>query len=308
MIDFRLLVKAGVHFGHQSSRWCPRMAPYIWGKKNGVHLIDVSKTAHQLEKAAKFLESVAAEGQTILWVGTKKPAQAGIKQAAGVCGMPSVTHRWIGGTLTNNIQVKKSITKYLHLGDVLKKADTTHYTKKELNSYQKRLDRLGKNVGGIVKMKWPVGALVVVDVKKEQSVVREAAVMGIPVIALVDTNSDPSKVAYVIPGNDDAPRSINVIIEYLSEAVQRGKELADKVAKEAKDAEKIALGEKKKVAPKKVVTSRVEVPKKAEAKKTEASKKEAAPKVEKAAEKKVEAKKEAAPKAEATQKADTDKK
>lgn len=280
MIDFRLLVKAGVHFGHQSSRWCPRMAPYIWGKKNGVHLIDVSKTAHQLEKAAKFLETAASQGQTILWVGTKKPAQSGIKQAAGVCGMPSVTHRWIGGTLTNNVQVKKSITKYLHLGDVLKKSDTAHYTKKELNSYQKRFDRLGKNVGGIVKMKWPIGALVVIDVKKEQSVIREAAVMGIPVIGLVDTNSDPLNVTYVIPGNDDAPRSINVITEYLAAAVQRGKEMADRVAQEARDAEKIALGERKKVAPKKVVSSEKPAAKKEAAPKA-AVKVSSAPKVEK---------------------------
>lgn len=288
MIDFRLLVKAGVHFGHQSSRWCPRMAPYIWGKKNGVHLIDVSKTAHQLEKAAKFLEELAADGKTVLWVGTKKPAQAGIKQAAGVCGMPSVTHRWIGGTLTNNGQVKKSITKYLHLGDVLKKSDTVHYTKKELNSYKKRHDRLGKNVGGIVKMKWPIAALVVVDVKKEQSVIREASAMGIPVIALVDTNSNPSFVSYVIPGNDDAPRSINVIVEYLAEAVQRGKALADAKAQEAKEAAQIALGEKKKAAPKKVVTEKKPEVKKAPTPKKAVEKKEA-PQAEKAETKKAEA-------------------
>ena len=289
MIDFRKLVKAGVHFGHQSSRWCPRMAPFIWGKKNGVHLIDVSKTAHQLEKAAKFLESVAAEGKTVLWVGTKKPAQNGIKNAASTCGMPSVTHRWIGGTLTNNLQVKKSITKYLHLGDVLKRAEKTHYTKKELNSFSKRLDRLEKNIGGIVKMKWPVGALVVVDVRKEQSAVKEAAVMGIPVIALVDTNSNPEKVTHIIPGNDDAPRSINVVVEYLADAAKRGKEVADKAAQEAKDAEKAALGDKKKAAPKK----------------NAAPVKKAAPK--KAAPKKAVAKK-AAPKKEEAPKADADKK
>lgn len=277
MIDFRELVKAGVHFGHQSSRWCPRMAPYIWGKKNGVHLIDVSKTANQLEKAAKFLGEVAGQGKTVLWIGTKKPAQGAIKEAAAIAQMPSVTHRWIGGTLTNRLEVKKSITKYLHLEDVLKKAEDTHYTKKELNSYKKRVDRLGKNIGGIIKMKWPVGALVVVDVRKEQSAVKEAAVMGIPVIALVDTNSDPSLVSYVIPANDDAPKSIKIITEYLAEAAKKGKEVFETERNAKIDAEKELLKEgKKKSAPKKVEAKPAvkaapkaetkEAPKKAEAK------------------------------------------
>ena len=249
MIDFRMLIQAGVHFGHQSSRWCPRMAPYIWGQKGGVHLIDVSKTAAQLEKAAKFLESVAAEGKAILWVGTKKPAQATMQAAASLSRNSFVTHRWIGGTLTNNSQVKKSITKYLHLMDVLEKSsESSHYTKKELNSFQKRIDRLKKNIGGIVDMKWPIGAVVVVDVKKEHSAVKEAAVVGIPVIALVDTNSDPSDVSIVIPGNDDAPRAINVVVEYLASAAQKGADVADQRRKEESEREKALLGEKRKEA------------------------------------------------------------
>ncbi len=252
MIDFRLLVKAGVHFGHQSSRWCPRMAPYIWGKRNGVHLIDISKTAVKLEQAAQFLEGAAKEGKTILWIGTKKPAQQAIKDAAAVCDMPSVTHRWIGGTLTNHIQVKKSITKFLHLGDVVKKADiaNSHYTKKEVNSFQKRLDRLGKNVGGIVKMRWPIGALVVVDVRKEASAVKEAVTMGIPVVALVDTNSDPRLVSYVIPTNEDAPKAIQVIVDYLAHATAKGKEAFEKEQKDSYEKEQLALREKKKETPK----------------------------------------------------------
>ncbi len=251
MIDFRELVKAGVHFGHQSSRWSPRMAPYIWGQKNGVHLIDVSKTAFQLEKAAKFLQNTAAEGKTILWVGTKKPAQVAIKEAALTSHMQYVTHRWIGGTLTNWLQVKKSITKYLYLLDVLKKAEQTHYTKKELNSFKKRVDRLEKNIGGIVNMKWPVGAIVVVDVRKEQSAIKEASTMGIPVVALIDTNSDPSLVNYVIPGNDDAPRSIRIVVEYLAEATKAGKEAHEQEQKDAVEKERALLreGPKKKDAP-----------------------------------------------------------
>ena len=247
MIDFRLLVKAGVHFGHQSSRWCPRMAPYIWGQKNGVHLIDVSKTANQLEKSAKFLESIAAEGKTILWIGTKKPAQLAIAEAGATSRMPYVTHRWIGGTLTNYLQVKKSVTKLLHLEEVLKKtSENSLYTKKELNSFQKRIDRLRKNVGGISAMRWPVGAIVIVDGRKEMSAIKEAISTGTPVVGLLDTNSNPSGIEYVIPANDDAPRSIKLLIDYLAQAALRGRDTFEKARKEAVDLEKVALGEKKK--------------------------------------------------------------
>lgn len=143
MIDFRELVKAGVHFGHQTSRWVPKMAPYIWGVKNKVHLIDVSKTANQIEKAAKFLETVSGEGKQVLLVGTKKSAQEIIYAAAKKLGMPYVNHRWIGGTLSNPAQVRKSVTKMLHYEDVLVKAEKfPHYTKKELNEFQKSADRL----------------------------------------------------------------------------------------------------------------------------------------------------------------------
>lgn len=248
MIDLKSLVKAGVHFGHQSSRWCPRMAGYIWGQKNGVHLIDISKTAIQLERAAKFLENTIKEGKTVLWIGTKKPAQQAVKEAAEICSQPSVTHRWIGGTLTNRKEVNKSITKFLHLGDVLKKTDRTHYTKKELNSFQKRVDRLEKNIGGIVKMKWPVGALVVVDVRKEQSAVKEARSMGIPVVALVDTNSDPLGIDFTIPANDDAPKAIKILVDYLGQAAQRGKVAFDQIKKDELDLERAATKKKEVVA------------------------------------------------------------
>ena len=245
MIDFRTLVKAGVHFGHQSSRWCPRMAPYIWGEKGGIHLINVAKTAVHLEKAAKFLEDTIAEGKTVMWLGTKKPAQSIVTDAGKAVGMPYVTHRWIGGTLTNNSQVKKSVTKYLHLKDVIAKADRTRYTKKEFSVFQKMVSRLEKNIGGIVNMTWPVGAIVAVDVRKEQSAIKEAAMLGIPVIALVDTNCDPLGIDYVIPANDDSPKAIKVVVDYLQEAALRGKAVAD--AKKAEvEKEQELLREKKK--------------------------------------------------------------
>jgi len=219
------LVEAGVHFGHLTSRWCPKMAPFIWGNRNKVHLIDVSKTARQIEKAAQFLESVAAEGNQVLWVGTKKAAQGAIVQAAEVSGMPFVNHRWIGGTLSNHIQVKKSVTKLAHYEDVIAKAEKMpHYTKKELNVFQKLVQRLDKNIGGIRQLRWPIGALVIIDVRKEAAALREAIAMGAPVVGLVDTNNDPSLVNYVIPGNDDAPEAIACVLEYLSHAVARGVE------------------------------------------------------------------------------------
>ncbi len=238
MINFRELVKAGVHFGHQASRWVPKMSAYIWGVKNKVHLIDVSKTTYQLEKAAKFLEQVAAEGKQILWVGTKKPARAIVQDVATKLNMPYVNHRWVGGTLSNYSQVKKSVTRLLHFEDVLTKSEKyPHYTKKELNEVKKSIDRLTTIVGGIRTLTWPVGAVVLVDVNKEQSALKEAVKVGVPVVALVDTNADPSLVDYVIPANDDAPRSIQLILDYLEKAAQKGKQQinakAEKLAKAA---------------------------------------------------------------------------
>lgn len=220
---FESLIKSGIHWGHQKSRRNPKMDPYIWGSKNNVSLIDVSKTAHQLEKAAAFLKSVAAEGKPILWVGTKKPAQAIVQSVAMNLNLPYVTHRWIGGTLSNYSQVTKSRTKLLHYEDVLARSEKfPFYTKKELNVIQKAVERLQKNVGGIRSLVWPVGAIIVVDILKERSAVKEAARMGVPIVALVDTNADPSLIDYVIPGNDDAPRAIKLVIDFLSQAVSEG--------------------------------------------------------------------------------------
>lgn len=224
---FESLIKSGIHWGHQKSRRNPKMEPYIWGTKNSVSLIDISKTAHQLEKAAKFLESVAAEGKQILWVGTKKPAQEVILNAATSLKMPYVTHRWIGGSLSNYSQVTKSRTKLLHFEDVLAKAEKyPHYTKKELNVIQKSVERLNKNVGGIRNLHWPVGAIVLIDILKERSALKEAARMGVPVVALVDTNADPSLVDFVIPGNDDAPKAIKLVVDFLAEGARKGAEVA----------------------------------------------------------------------------------
>ncbi|MBP6869731.1 30S ribosomal protein S2 [Candidatus Babeliales bacterium] len=222
MIEFRDLIQAGLHFGHQKSRWCPKMAPYIWGHRNGVHLIDVSKIAFNLDKAAKFLEGVAARGETILWVGTKKSAKSMIESIGHNLNMPYVSHRWVGGTITNFYQVKKAVTKYLHLEDIIKKADETAYTKKECVTFQKAADRLKKTVGGLIDLKMPVGAIVLIDVKKEATALLEAVAAGVPVVALVDSNASPDGVDFVIPGNDDSPKAIKFVLDYLAASAARG--------------------------------------------------------------------------------------
>jgi small subunit ribosomal protein S2 len=242
MMDLKQLIAVGAHFGHQTSRWCPKMSRYIWGHKNNVHLIDVSKTAQELERAAKFLENAVVQGKTILFVGTKKAAQEAIKSVAERVNMPFVTHRWVGGTLSNFTQVKKSVTKLLHFEDVIGKATKfPHYTKKELNTFGKLVERLKKSVGGIRHLSWPLGAVVVVDVLKEKSAIKEATAMGIPVVAIVDTNGDPTNINYVIPANDDAPRVVKLLVDYLGDAVHAGKE---KVAQaKAEKVEKAEVGQ-----------------------------------------------------------------
>jgi small subunit ribosomal protein S2 len=232
MINFRELVKKGVHFGHQTSRWCPKMRPYIWGIHNKTHLFDVSKTALLTEKAKVYLEQLSSEGKTFLWVGTKKAAQESIQTFANEFNMPYVIQRWVGGTLSNFSQVKKSVTKLLHLEDVLAKnaKNSTHYTKKELGNLQKVITRLEKSVGGLRKLNWPIAALIVIDVTKEMAAIKEARKMGVPVIALVDTNGDPSLVDFVIPGNDDATQSIHILLEYLAEGIRAGKSKIAKLA------------------------------------------------------------------------------
>lgn len=244
MIDFKQLIDVGLHFGHQKSRWCPKMAPYIWGHRGGVHLIDISKTAHAMQKTAAFLETVVARGETVLWVGTKKPAKEVIAQVGLATGMPYVDYRWVGGTITNYHQVKKAVTKLLHYDDILAKAsrENSPYTKKEVARISKLADRLRRSIGGLKALAMPIGAVVVVDVRKEQTALLEAIASNVPVVGLVDTNSDPSGIDFVIPGNDDSAKGIEFVLTYLQEAVKKGlvkrtelsKRLKDESAKPAK--------------------------------------------------------------------------
>lgn len=267
MIALRQLVEAGVQFGHVVSKRNPKMDEYIWGKRSKVQLIDVSKTARQLERAATFLEGVATQGRQVLWVGTKKVAQAPVRRAAEASEMPYVDHRWIGGTLSNYAQVKKSLTKLLRYEEILAKPERyPYYTKKELNVISKTAGRLAKLVGGVRELKWPVGAIVLVDIGRSESALREAVSCGVPVVAIVDTDCDPSLVDYVIPSNDDAPAAVNLLVDYLGQATQRGQAVAEEERKKVVAAKKEEAVKKKdaavadKASASKVATAKKGVP------------------------------------------------
>ena len=247
MYDLKELLSAGVHFGHRTSRWCPKMKPYIWGSKNKIHLIDVAKTAFLLERASRFLTEVTSKGGSILWVGTKKAAQQKIRELGERFDQPYVIHRWIGGTLSNFGQIKKAMTRYLHLQDVVKKS-SPHYSKKELSSIQKEIAKLEKTIGGILNLSFPPAAVVVVDAKREQAAIKEALHLKLPIIAMVDTNTDPEGINFVIPSNDDAPRAISCIMDKLGAAVAEGTAVhSKKKAAQAAEAIKAKAEAKEKV-------------------------------------------------------------
>ena len=239
MLDLKKMLEAGIHFGHKTSRWNPSMSTYIWGARNKVHLIDVAKTAFLMERTGRYLKRIAAEGKSFLWIGTKKPARKIIKETAGSLKMPYVINRWIGGSLSNFDQIKKAITKLLYLRESLDKA-TRHYKKKELSMIQKEIERLERNIGGIMDLKYPPAAIIIVDAKKEQSAIKEAKGLGIPIIAMVDTNTRPDGINFVIPSNDDSVRSIQFIMDYLADSVKEGQ----KLFQEEKDKKKVVTTKK----------------------------------------------------------------
>jgi len=217
------LLEAGVHFGHQTNRWNPKMKRFIFGEKNGIYIIDLEKTKECLEKACDFLRDVARAGSYVLFVGTKKQAQALVKEYAEKSSMFYVNHRWLGGTLTNYTTIRKSIKKLEKLEKM--KTDGTYesISKKERSSNEKEIDKLLKNLVGIRYMDRLPGAVIVVDPKKEETAVREAKKLSIPVVALADTNCDPDLIDYVVPGNDDALKSILLVISSLTEGIVDGR-------------------------------------------------------------------------------------
>lgn len=220
------LFEAGVQFGHRTQCWCPKMAPFIWGKKDGIHLINVALTDIQLTKAEKMLEDIAAKGLPILWVGTKKIARNIVSKFAQECSSPFFANRWVGGTLTNYAEVKKAVKKMLYNKEIYTKSESQDiYTKKELNLLQKKVERSERIISGIEKLSYPIGALIVTDVQKDKVAVKEAIRIGVPVIGFVDTNADPEGITIVIPTNDDLENSLSIIAQYLSTAITKGKEI-----------------------------------------------------------------------------------
>ena len=224
VVSMKQLLEAGVHFGHQTRRWNPKMAEYIFTERNGIYIIDLQKTVKKIEEAYMFVRDVAAEGGNILFVGTKKQAQDAIKEEALRAEMYYVNVRWLGGMLTNFKTIKKSTQKLNNLNKMAEDGTFDLLPKKEVAAMQKEMADLEKNLGGIKNMKGLPSCIFIVDPKKEKNAVDEARKLGIPIVAIVDTNCDPDEVDYVIPGNDDAIRAIKLIASTLADAVIEGKQ------------------------------------------------------------------------------------
>ena len=238
-ITMKELLEAGVHFGHQTKRWNPRMKEYIFGERNGIYIIDLQKTLKMFKEASKFVQDLAAEGKVVLFVGTKRQAQDAVAEEAQRCGMFYVNQRWLGGLLTNWVTVQKSVKRLKELDDMATDGRYELLPKKEVIRLERERKHLQANLAGIKNMSRLPDAIFVIDSNKEQIAVREARKLGIPVVAVVDTNCDPSEVDYVIPGNDDALRAIRLFTSKISESIAEGvhamgdKQIADIQAAEA---------------------------------------------------------------------------
>lgn len=231
VVSMKQLLEAGVHFGHQTRRWNPKMATYIYTERNGIYIIDLQKTVKKLEEAYNFVKDVAAEGKTVLFVGTKKQAQEAIKEEATRCNMFFVNSRWLGGMLTNFRTMRGRVERMNQLHKMQEDGTFDMLPKKEVVKLLHEQEKLEKYLGGVKEMKTLPGAIFVVDPRKEHNAIAEARKLGIPVVAIVDTNCDPDEVDYVIPGNDDAIRAIRLISGVMANAITEGKqgeEMADK--------------------------------------------------------------------------------
>ena len=252
VVAMKQLLEAGVHFGHQTRRWDPRMAEYIFQARNGIHIIDLQKTSKKLDEAYKFIKEQAEEGKTVLFVGTKKQAQECVKEAAQKCNMYYVDQRWLGGMLTNFKTINARIQRLRDLEAMETDGTFDMLPKKEVIGLKNEMEKLEKNLGGIKDMTEMPGVMFVVDPKKERIAILEAKKLGIPVVGLVDTNCNPNDVDYVIPGNDDAIRAVKLIADCMANAVIEGRQGEDaevevaeeqEVEEEATDIEQVAAEE-----------------------------------------------------------------
>ncbi|MCD6359505.1 MAG: 30S ribosomal protein S2 [Armatimonadetes bacterium] len=241
LVTMKELLEAGVHFGHQTRRWNPKMKPFIYHERNGIYIIDLHATLRLVEAAHEFVRGVAAEGGTVLFVGTKRQGQESIREAAERCGMPYVTHRWLGGMLTNFQTIHKRIEYLQELTKAEERGEWDRLPKKEVLRLRREREKLENSLGGIKEMNKPPDAMFVVDTRREETAVREANILGIPVVAVVDTNSDPEVIDYPIPGNDDAIRAIRLFAEMVASAIIEGRnEYQQRLIEEAETPEEAA--------------------------------------------------------------------
>jgi small subunit ribosomal protein S2 len=223
VVTMRELLEAGVHFGHQTRRWNPKMKRYIFGERGGIYIIDLQQTMQALEEAATFARNLAERNGTVLFVGTKKQAQDAIEEQATRTGMPYVNHRWLGGLLTNWRTISDRIERLHELRRLREEGQLALLPPKERIAMEAELEKLDQNLGGVADMRKQPDAMLVIDLRKEQLAVREARRLGLPIIALVDTNCDPDEADYVIPGNDDAIRSCGLVVRVIGDAIEAGK-------------------------------------------------------------------------------------
>jgi small subunit ribosomal protein S2 len=237
-VTMKELLEAGVHFGHQTKRWNPKMKDYIFGERNGIYIVDLQKTHRLLQEALQYVHDLAAQGKTLLFVGTKRQAAEAIAEESQRCGMPYVNERWLGGLLTNFVTVRKSLDRIKELEGIASDSRGERLTKKELARLDKERGKLEKNLRGIKGMKSVPDAVFVIDTRKESIAVQEARKLKIPVVGIVDTNCDPDEVDYVIPGNDDALRAIRLFAGRMADAVLAGRGLREARSAEAAPADK----------------------------------------------------------------------
>lgn len=232
------ILEAGVHFGHKASRWNPKMRPYIYGRRNKIHIIDLKETVRGLVRSQKYLQKVAAQGSLVLFVGTKRQAQEAVAEAANACGMPYCTERWLGGTLTNFRTVRARLRRLEELENLEKTGDLlTKYSKKQQSRLLRELKKIQKNLGGIREMNRLPEAVFIVDPSKEKNAVAECRCLGVKIVSLIDTDSNPDMVDLAIPGNDDSIRSIRLILGYVSDAINAGKSSIPRKQEEAAKSE-----------------------------------------------------------------------
>ena len=246
VINMKELLEAGVHFGHQTRRWNPKMKPYLFGSRNGIHIIDLQKTVRLFKSTYEFIVRTVSEGYSVIFVGTKKQGQESIIEESERCGMFFVVNRWLGGTLTNFGTIRKSVARLKELEKMKEDGSINRYTKKEILKMEKELFKLERNLGGIKDMDELPGAIFVVDPKREKIAVREAKKLRIPVVAIADSNCDPDEIDFLIPGNDDAIRAIRLICSKIADACIEGHNLAEerlKAEAESRKQQEIAQAE-----------------------------------------------------------------